>query len=326
MPTVYSYSIGVQRDIGWGIERRHRLRRHAVAPQPAPDGPQRHPLRRDVPARGPGPDALRRRRAGRGAGLPAAHRDAGLALQRRERAQRRTCCGPTPGYGSMRSAASTARRRYNSLQAALQRRFSRSLTFGVSYTLSRAKTRLGGRRRRDPPVRPRRLRLRAGQLRPHPLLRGQLRLERAQGQQAPRRRPASRAALLDNWTLSGITWIASGNPDRADALSIAGVERRATACSAPTRAATSGGLQPRFRVEGDPQGGPDDDRPRRRFSVPGHRRPRPLRSLLPAQPRLQQPRPVGLQELPDPGGNGARYLQLRRGDVQRLQPQRSSRA
>ena len=75
-------------------------------------------------------------------------------------------------------------------------------------------------------------------------------------------------ALLDNWTLSGISWIASGNPIELT-LSIAGVNA-AQRLLGTDAGGTSGGLQPRFRVVGDP-----DERRRHGRSRPPSACPRP---------------------------------------------------
>lgn len=71
--------------------------------------------------------------------LPQAHRDAGLSFSG-VNGLNHDLLRPFPGYGSMRFRSFDSKASYNSLQVALQRRFSGSLTFGLSYTLSRAKT------------------------------------------------------------------------------------------------------------------------------------------------------------------------------------------
>src|SRR5207247_11205655 len=70
---------------------------------------------------------------------PAGHRDAGLSFSG-VNGLNPDQLRPYRDYGSMRSRSFDSRASYDSLQAALQRRFSRSLTFGLSYTLSRART------------------------------------------------------------------------------------------------------------------------------------------------------------------------------------------
>src|SRR5258708_26063636 len=61
---------------------------------------------------------------------------------------------PYPGYGAMRFRSFDSRADYNALQAALQRRFSKSFTFGLSYTLSRARTASAATTRTPPPLHP----------------------------------------------------------------------------------------------------------------------------------------------------------------------------
>ena len=73
-------------------------------------------------------------------------------------------------------------------------------------------------------------------------------------------------ALLDNWTISGISWIASGNPVELT-LNVAGVNttNRIVGTDAGGNA---GGIQPRFRVSGDPKNSDGTLNPAA-FVVPG---------------------------------------------------------
>ena len=210
VPTVYSYSIGVQKEIGWdmsvdiayvGTQSRHNPRQTDL--NAIPYGAMflrenQDPTRYNgtVPAVEPT--------------LPAAHAAAGVPFS-----------GATPlnvnllrpyaGYGSLRSRLFDSKASFNSLQASVQRRFSRNLSFGASYTLSQAKTDSAGVGDATSPFDltaydyalanfdrthyfvvnyvwnvPGGSRLLGGGL----FARG----------------------LLDNWTLSGISWISSGNP------------------------------------------------------------------------------------------------------------------
>ena len=117
-----------------------RLRRLAVAPQHAPREPERPALRHDVHGGGAGSDQDQRRRAGRGARPAVDLLRRGPVVQRRQRPARSTSCGRTRATATSSTTCSTDETTYNSLQASLQRRFSKGLTFGVSYTLSRAIT------------------------------------------------------------------------------------------------------------------------------------------------------------------------------------------
>ena len=65
---VYSYSLGVQRDLGKGIVVDVAYVGSQIAPQPAPREPEPAALRDHVPGLGAGPDQDGRRRAGGGAG------------------------------------------------------------------------------------------------------------------------------------------------------------------------------------------------------------------------------------------------------------------
>ena len=185
-------------------------------------------------------------------------------------------------------------RSYNSLQAALQRRFSKGFTFGVSYTLSRAKTDSAGTGDATHPFDLAAYDYALANFdRTHYFVANYVwNVPKGSGLLGGGRLARG---LLDNWTISGISWIASGNPVELG-LNIAGVN----ADPAPAR-------HRRGRQRGRPAAAlPRRGRPRSGDGIrPGglrrarHRRLRALRPLLPAQPRLQQPRPVGLQELPD---------------------------
>ena len=315
VPTVYSYSIGVQKEIGWdmsvdiayvGTQSRHNPRQTDL--NAIPYGAMflrenQDPTRYNgtVPAVEPT--------------LPAAHAAAGVPFS-----------GATPlnvnllrpyaGYGSLRSRLFDSKASFNSLQASVQRRFSRNLSFGASYTLSQAKTDSAGVGDATSPFDLGRLRLRARQLRSHALLRRELRLERARRQQAPRRRSVRARA-----------------PRQLDAVGhLLDLERQPRGDGHEHLGDQRDQPHPRHRL-GRTGGRPAAALPRRGRSAgrarrdrawgdPGarHRRPRALRSLLPAQPRLQQPRPVGLQELPAAGRQRITLFPVPPGDVQRLQP------
>ena len=144
--------------------------------------------------------------------LPQAYRDAGL-LFTGVNALNPDQLRPYPGYGSMRfRIVRQPGVDYNSLQVALQRRFSQQLHLRpLLHAVARA-DRLRGHRRRHPSLRHRR-----------PTT------TRSPTSTAPTTSSANYVwnvpkgggllgggslarALLDNWTLSGISWMATGNP------------------------------------------------------------------------------------------------------------------
>jgi hypothetical protein len=264
LPTVYSFSIGVQRDLGHGIVvdlayvgSRSRNNPRQTDLNAIPYGTM---FRRDAqdPTRfadGVVPAVE--------AGLPQIYRDANLGFTG-QNALNPNLLRPYAGYGSMRFRSFDSRADYNALQAALQRRFSKSLTFGLSYTLSRARTDSAGTNDNTHPFDMAGYDYALANFdRTHYFVAnyvwnlpkgGKLLGGGAFGR-----------ALLDNWTLSGISWIASGNPTELT-LSVAGVNA-AQRLLGTDAGGTSGGLQPRFRVNGEPLN-PDGTINPRAFSVP----------------------------------------------------------
>ena len=237
VPTVYSYSLGVQRDLGAGIvvdvayvgtQSRNNPRQTDL--NAVPYGAMFTPRR-------PGSHAATAASSPRWSpNLPQAYRDAGLLFtganalnpdQLRPVSRVRQHALPQ----SFDSRAS-----YNSLQVALQRRFSRSFTFGLSYTLSRAKTDSAGTTDATHPFDKAAYDYALANFdRTHYFV-GQLRLERAQGRRAPGRRLVRPRPARQ---LDGVRHRLDGHrqPDRADAVH-RGRRTRRSACSAPTPAAT----------------------------------------------------------------------------------------
>ena len=216
VPTVYSFSLGVQRDLGKGIvvdlayvgtRSRHNPRQTDL--NAIPYGTM-------FTRRGPEPGRLwrrgPRRRAQPAAGLP--RRRAPLHGGQRPQSQ------PAPALPRIRRDALPQLRQQGRLQRAAGRPAATVLKELHLRPLLHALARAHGLRRhhrRDESVRPRGLRLRAGQLRPDALLRRQLRLVRAQGQRAPRRR---RVRARPARQLDGLRDLVDrvGQPHRADPL------------------------------------------------------------------------------------------------------------
>jgi hypothetical protein len=249
VPTVYSLSLGVQRDLGKGIVvdvayvgSRSRNNPRQTDLNAIPYGTMFRADAQD-PTRFPGGVVPVTE-----PGLPAVYRDAGLAFTGTN-ALNPNLLRPYPGYGAMRFRSFDSRADYHALQAALQRRFSSSFTFGVSYTLSRAKTDSAGPTDNTHPFDLRAYDYALANFdRTHYLVANYVWNLPKGGKLLGGGKLAR--AVLDGWTVSGISWVASGNPVELT-LSIAGVDaaRRLLGTDA---GGTSGGLQPRFRVTGDP--------------------------------------------------------------------------
>ena len=113
--------------------------------------------------------------------------------------------------------------------------------------------------------------------------------------------------LLDNWTVSGVSWIASGNPAEL-ALVISGQDAGNRLLGTYT-AGNGAGLQPRFYVNGDAQSAPNAINTAA-FIAPavGDKGPYPRFYLR--NPGFQNHDLSVFKNFPL-GGNGQRYLQLR---------------
>jgi hypothetical protein len=114
-------------------------------------------------------------------------------------------------------------------------------------------------------------------------------------------------ALLDNWTISGVSWIASGNPAELS-LSIAGQDAGNRLLGTYTNG-NGAGLQPRFYVTGDPQDAPNAINTSA-FRVPGVGDKGPYSRFYLRNPGFQNHDLSVFKNFPFAGG-GRRYLQLR---------------
>ena len=289
VPTVYSFSLGVQRDLGRGHRGRPRLRRHALAQQPAADRPQRDPLRGDVHARGPGPDALRRRGARRSS--PTCRRSTATPASS-SRGVERPQSQPAPALSGLRRDALPQLRQPRRLQlaaggaaaAVLEELHLRPLLHAVARA---------NRLRRAPPTPPIRSTWRPTTTR-WPTSTAPTTSSPTTSGTCPRAAGllgggAFARALLDNWTRLRDLVDRVRQPHRADPL-----HRRRQRRAAPAR------HRRRRHVGRAAAAFPRGRRPRerRRHAQPGRlrraraRRLRALRPLLPAQPGHPQPRPV----------------------------------
>ena len=264
VPTVYSFSLGVQRDLGAGIVvdlayvgTRSRNNPRQTDINAIPYGTMFQRGAQNPAAFGGVVPAVE-------PNLPQVYRDAGLGFTG-QNALNPNLLRPYPGYGAMRFRSFDSRADYNALQAGVQRRFSKGFTFGVAYTLSRARTDSAGPADATHPADPAAYDYALANFdRTHYFVANYVwNLPKGAGLLGG---SGLARALLDNWTISGVSWIASGNPVEMT-LSIAGVNA-AQRLLGTDAGGTSGGVQPRFRVSGEPMNDDGTVNPAA-FTVPG---------------------------------------------------------
>jgi carboxypeptidase family protein/TonB-dependent receptor-like protein len=250
LPTIYSMSLSVQRDIGFntvvdiayvGTLSRHLLLARELNATPfgflftaAAQDPTLFPGG-VVPVAGD-------------PNIPQAYKDAGLKFDG-SKALPANLLRPYPGLAGIRFEENVATSNFNSLQVAVNRRFSRGFTFSASYTYSKA---LGTAPGDTSFVSPYNTRLYDYRL---------LDFDRTQAFVASyvydlpklgRRLGNNRLTkgLLDGWQISGITSLISGNPFELGVGVAGGV-------NANQRITGSWTEPPRFRLKGDPAKGPN---------------------------------------------------------------------
>jgi hypothetical protein len=244
VPSIYSYSVGIQRDVGRGIVvdvsyvgnvGRHLSQyRDLNAPaygsyfQPWAQDPTNFSSGGAVPSVEPG--------------LPAAHAAEGLRFSGRY-ALPANLVRPYPGYGAVQMHEFAATSNYNSLQATVNRRVRKHLTFGAAYVFSKT---LGtafadtetvstyGTRDRD-------YRL-ATFDRTHNFTSNYV-IDLPRASRLVGGHKVVKTAL-DHWQLSGVTRLVSGPPGEL-AVSVSGVTA--------AQVMTGSTLAPRFLLVADPQ-------------------------------------------------------------------------
>jgi len=243
LPTVYTYSLSVQRNIGWsatvdvayvGSLSRHNPQARNLNAIPYLTTFQRgaqDPTRFSgsvVPTVEPG--------------LPTVYSQAGFNFSGAN-VLPIDFLRPFPGYGDISFREFTGTANYNSLQVSANRRFTRSLTFGISYTLSKTFITSGDDFEITNPVSNRFYDYRlAGFDRTHLFVANYVydlpKISRYLGDRRFTR------AVFDNWQVSGITSFISGTPTELG-LSISGIN----AGQRITGSFTDG---PRFFLKSDP--------------------------------------------------------------------------
>jgi hypothetical protein len=248
LPTIYSMSLSVQRDIGFntvvdvayvGTLSRHLFQQRNLNAIPfgalftrAAQDPTRF-AGGIVPTSDPT--------------IAQVYKDAGLAFDG-SKALPDNLIKPYPGLGTISFRENTGTSNFNSLQVAVNRRFSRGFTFSIAYTLSKA---LGTNVGDFDFVNPYNVRLYDYRLlgfdRTHSYVMTYVyelpKLGKRLGDNWLTR------GLLDGWQISGITSLISGNPFEPGV----GV----TGSNANQRITGSWTEPPRYRLKGDPTKGPD---------------------------------------------------------------------
>jgi hypothetical protein len=248
LPTIYSMSLSIQRDIGFntvvdvayvGTLSRHLFQQRNL--NAIPFGYLFTKAAQD-PTRFPGgvvPDADDT--------IPQVYKDAGLKFDG-SKALPDNLIKPHPGIATTNFRENTSSSNFNSLQVAVNRRFSRGFTFSAAYTLSKA---LGTNAGDFDFVNPYNTRLYDYRLlgfdRTHAFVTTYVYELPKLGTRLGNNRLTR--GLLNGWQISGITSLISGNPFEP------GVGL--TGSNANQRITGSWTEPPRFRLKGDPTKGPN---------------------------------------------------------------------
>jgi hypothetical protein len=251
IPTVYSMSLSVQRDIGFGtvldVAYVGTLSRHLFQQRNLNAIPYGFLFTRAAqdPTRFEGgvPDV--------DPDIPPAYRAAGLAFDG-SKALPDNLLKPYPGYAAINYREPVGSSNYNSLQMSVNRRFSRGLTLSASYTWSKALGTSSGDNAGDfDLVNPFNTRLYDYRLlsfdRTHAFVATYVyelpKLGTRFGNNSLTR------GLLDGWQVSGVTSLISGNPLELG-VTIGGQNASQLITGSWTEV-------PRFRLRGDPSNGPN---------------------------------------------------------------------
>jgi hypothetical protein len=249
LPTIYSMSLGVQRDIGYNtvidVSYVGTLSRHLFLARELNATPFGYLFTKAAqdPTQFPGgvvPDS--------DSSIPQAYKDAGLKFDG-SKALPANLVRPFPGLGGIRFEENVATSNFNSLQVAVNRRFSSGFSYSIAYTWSKA---LGVAAGDGDFVSPYNTRVYDYRLlnfdRTHAFTATYIydlpKLGRKLGDNRFTR------GLLDGWQISGITSLISGNPFDLGVGIGGGVN--------PNQRITGSWTEPpRFRLKGDPKKGPN---------------------------------------------------------------------
>jgi Carboxypeptidase regulatory-like domain/TonB-dependent Receptor Plug Domain len=304
-PSVYSYSLGVQRNLGAGTvldasyvgsQSRHNPRRtnlnvpgYGTTFTPAAQDPTKY-SNGVIPAVEPS--------------LPAVYANAGLNFSGAN-ALATDFVRPYQGYSDITYYLFDGNSTYNSLQVGVHRRFSQGVTFGGAYTLSKTTTTVSDDSTYTNILSPRRYDYGTATFdRTHYFV-GNYVWDMPKGAQLLGGGWLARS-VLDNWTLSGITWFASGTPTELT-LTISGQDAGNRLLGTYTSGNLSG-QQPRFLLNGSPQSGNTINLSA--FAVPGIGNIGPYPRFYLRNPGIANQDLSVFKKFPM-GGEGKRFLQLR---------------
>jgi len=310
LPTVYSYSLGVQHNLGRGtvidLSYVGNLARHLVRARNLNAIPYGTTFSRAAqdPTRYAGsvvPTAE--------PSLPAAYSQAGVNFTGAN-ALSNDFLRPFPGYGDIQLQSFDAISNYNSLQVGVTRRFSNRLTFGLAYTFSKTLTDANTVGDFTHPYDNRHYDYALASFdRTHVLVVNYVynlpKVGRYLGDHRLTR------AVFDNWQISGISQFVSGTPFE---LSLSGLGAQGSRLfGTPTSQGTSSlaGLQPRFILVGDPRQGANGLQINpNAFAVPGIGDISPKSRFYLRNPGWNNHDVSVFKNFPF-GGESKRYLQLR---------------
>lgn len=225
IPTIYSYSLGLQRDIGFktvvdiayvATLSRHLSRNHNLNAIPygttftreAQDfeRPEYQGVSQDIEP-----------------GLPDVYRRAGYNYSGRW-AKRANFLRPYPGFGNINYREFTATSNYHSMQLSVRRRFARGFTFGLAYTWSKAFTTANGDTQTANPFDARRYEYRLADWdRTHVAAVNYSYNLPAVSRRIGLGQHGWAKQLLDNWQLTGISQFHTGTPFEPGGASTTGI-------------------------------------------------------------------------------------------------------
>jgi hypothetical protein len=213
---------------------------------------------------------------------------------------------PYQGYSDITYRSFDANATYNSLQVSLQRRFARGLTLGVAYTLSKAETTISDESTFTHVSDPRGYDYGLAAFDRKHFFVANFVWDLPRGSRLVGDHWLTRAAF-DNWTISGISTVASGNPAEL-ALSIAGQDAGNRLLGTYT-AGNLSGQQPRLYLNGEAQGAPNQINVSA-FVIPGINDKGPYPRMYLRNPGINNHDLSVLKNFPF-GGEGKYRLQLR---------------
>jgi len=302
-PTIYTYSMGLQRDLGHGFvvdvsyvgsQTRHNARRVNLNALPygttflaSAQDPTK--FNGTVPAVEPG--------------LPTIYSNAGVNFSGAN-ALPVDFLRPYQGYSDITYYRFDSNAHYNSLQVNVQRRFSKGLSLGVSYNRSRSMGTVSDDGTFTNLVDTKNDYALLNFDRPNYFVANYV-WDLPRGSKLLGGGGLSRL-ILDNWQLSGITWVASGNPTELT-LTITGQDAGNRLLGTYT-AGNNSGQQPRFYLNGNPQNGNQINADAFVLPKVGDKGPYPRMYLR--NPGIRNQDLSIFKNLPF-GGEGKRSLQLR---------------